>query len=84
MTLSRPPLEITLGDVVRATEPNFDIAECFNSTRNCCVITPTCGLKSIFQEAHMGFINAMDKHTLADAAAHDKPLKKPIRMAKDV
>jgi Rrf2 family nitric oxide-sensitive transcriptional repressor len=67
MMLSRPPSEIVLGDVVRNTEPNFDIAECFNQASNCCVITPSCGLKSIFREAYRGFIKAMDKYTLADA-----------------
>ena len=82
MMLSRPPAEIILGDVVRNTEPNFDIAECFNSADNCCVITPTCGLKSIFLEAQRGFIKAMDKYTLADAIARDKPLCKPICVAK--
>ena len=80
MVLSRPPSEITLGDVVRATEPNFDIAECFNAKNNCCVIVPTCGLKSIFKEAQRGFIKAMDKYTLADAVTRGKPLKKSIRM----
>lgn len=72
MTLSRPPQEIILGDVVRNTEPNFDIAECFNLSSNCCVITPSCGLKSIFREAHRGFIKALDKYTLADAVGRDR------------
>ncbi|TXT25891.1 MAG: hypothetical protein FD134_766 [Gallionellaceae bacterium] len=67
MMLSRPPSEIVLGDVVRNTEPNFDIAECFNQASNCCVITPSCGLKSIFREAYRGFIKVMDRYTLADA-----------------
>ena len=82
MVLSRPPSEIVLGDVVRNTEPNFDIAECFDSANNSCVITPTCGLKSIFREAQRGFIKAMDKYTLADAIARDKPLCKPVCLAK--
>ena len=78
MTLSRPPSKIILGDVIRNTEPNFDIAECFNTENNCCVITPSCGLKSIFREAQMCFIKAMDKYTLADAVARDSPMSKPI------
>ena len=82
MVLSRPPSKILLGDVVRITEPNFDIAECFNAANNCCVIAPSCGLKSIFREAQMGFIRAMDKYTLADAIARDKPLCKPVCLAK--
>ena len=80
MKLSRPPAKIILGDVIRNTEPNFDIAECFNSANNCCVITLGCGLKSIFREAQTGFIKAMDKYTLADAVTRDSPLSKPIRL----
>lgn len=71
MTLSRPPSKIILGDVIRNTEPNFDIAECFNATNDCCVITRNCGLKSIFWEAQVGFIKVMDKYTLADAVTRD-------------
>lgn len=78
MTLSRPPSKILLGDVVRTTEPNFDIAECFNAANNCCVIAPSCGLKAIFREAQMGFFKAMNKYTLADAVLYDMPLSKPI------
>ena len=81
MVLSRPPSNILLGDVVRNTEPNFDIAECFNTSNNCCVITPVCGLKSVFREAQMAFIKAMDKYTLADAVARDKQMKKTIQPA---
>lgn len=78
MRLSRPPTDIMLGDVIRNTEPNFDIAECFNTANNCCVITPTCGLRSIFREAQMGFIRAMDKYTLADAVTRDSPIRKSL------
>ncbi len=78
MVLSRPPAKIILGDVIRNTEPNFDIAECFNNVNNCCVITPNCGLKSIFREAQMGFITAMDKYTLADAMTRSNPMGQPL------
>ena len=78
MTLSRPPSKITLGDVVRNTEPNFDIAECFNMANNCCVSTPNCSLKSIFREAQMGFIKTMDKYTLADTVTRSSPMSKPL------
>lgn len=80
MKLSRPPSKIILGDVIRNTEPNFDIAECFNATDNCCVITPNCGLKSIFREAQIGFIKVMDKYTLADAVTRDRSMSKPVSL----
>lgn len=78
MVLSRPPAKIILGDVIRNTEPNFDIAECFNNANNCCVITPNCGLKSIFREAQMVFIKAMDKYTLADAVIRNSMSQSPM------
>ena len=78
MTLSRPPEKIILGDVIRNTEPNFDIAECFNATNDCCVITRNCGLKSIFREAQMGFIKVMDKYTLADAVTRDSLMSRAV------
>ena len=34
MCLARPAAEIGIADVVRKTEPNFDIAECFNKESN--------------------------------------------------
>ncbi len=79
MKLSRPPSKIILGDVIRNTESNFDIAECFNTASNCCVITPNCGLRSIFREAQMGFIKAMDKYTLADVVTRGGLLNNPVR-----
>lgn len=66
MVLSRAPSEINLGDVVRNTEPNFNIAECFDVANNCCTITASCGLKSIFHEAQAAFLKVMDNRTLAD------------------
>lgn len=69
MTLSRNPAEINLGDVARKTEPNFNIAECFDIQNNRCVIAPSCALKLIFWEARTAFLDTLDKYTLADAIA---------------
>jgi len=80
MVLSRPSTMINLGDVVRKTEPNFNIAECFNIGGNCCVITPTCDLKSIFSEAQTGFLQVLDKYTLADAVIRDRQSRKIISL----
>jgi Rrf2 family nitric oxide-sensitive transcriptional repressor len=76
MTLSRDPASINLGDVARQTEPNFNIAECFDKANNRCVITPTCALKNIFWDAKMAFLNVLDQYTLADAVAGAAPLGK--------
>lgn len=81
MTLSRPAAMINLGDVVRKTEPNFNIAECFDIANNRCVITPTCDLKAIFSEAQTAFLKVMDKYTLDDAVVRQKHIKNIIGLS---
>lgn len=73
MILARAPASINLGDVARQTEPNFNIAECFDKANNHCVITPTCALKFIFRDARTAFLSTLDKYTLADAIANAGP-----------
>lgn len=64
-TLGLPPEEIGLGDVLRLTEPDFEMVECFSPT-NACAITPFCRLPSIVTDALDAFMAVMDRHTLAD------------------
>jgi len=78
MMLARAPEKINMGDVVRNTEANFNIAECFNTNQNRCVITRGCGLKSIFREAQSSFLNTLDQYTLADVVAARKGVRPSI------
>ncbi len=64
--LARAPEEIVIGDVVRTTEPDFDLLECFNEAADQCVITKTCNLKSVLFTAKKNFLGELDKYTLAD------------------
>ncbi|MEQ1669043.1 MAG: Rrf2 family transcriptional regulator [Sulfuriferula sp.] len=70
MRLARPPEQINIGDVVRLTEPNFHIAECFNRDNNQCVLTSDCQLKSILHEANAAFLATLDRYTIADTIAN--------------
>ncbi|TCV84167.1 Rrf2 family transcriptional regulator [Sulfurirhabdus autotrophica] len=79
MHLARLPAEITIGEVVRQTEPDFDIAECFDKETNHCVITPVCALKSILGEARNSFLKELDRHTIADAISKKNVLTKNIK-----
>lgn len=65
LTLARPPRKIRLGDVVRTTEPDFALVECFG-TGNQCLITRSCRLRGILSEGLAAFNAVLDKHTLAD------------------
>jgi Rrf2 family transcriptional regulator, nitric oxide-sensitive transcriptional repressor len=67
MRLARPAAEISVGEVARHTEPNFDIAECFDREANQCSITPVCRLKKILLQARTAFLETLDSYTIADA-----------------
>lgn len=68
LKLARPAKEILVGDVVRSTEPDFDLLECFNPATDKCLISRSCGLKSVIFKAQAGFLDVLDKFTLADIA----------------
>jgi Rrf2 family transcriptional regulator, nitric oxide-sensitive transcriptional repressor len=65
LRLALRPNKINLGDVIRATEPDFALVECFQP-QNHCLITPRCRLKRVFNEALSAFLHVLDKQTLAD------------------
>lgn len=66
LRLARPPAEIGIGAVVRVTEDNFDVVECFDKGGNSCTVTPACQLKHVLHEAMSDFLKALDRYTLAD------------------
>jgi Rrf2 family nitric oxide-sensitive transcriptional repressor len=65
LTLGARPNKIRLGEVIRLTEPDFALVECF-ATGNECVITRSCRLRGILHEALDAFNTTLDRYTLAD------------------
>lgn len=63
--LKRNPEDINVGTLVRQTEQDFELAECFGS-QNACIITPACTLKNLLAEALQAFFRVLDQYTLAD------------------
>ncbi len=68
LRLARPAAEIRAGEVVRATEEDFVLAECFGRGGGACRIAPACALRHVLHEALDAFLAALDRHTLADLA----------------
>lgn len=66
--LARSSDEITIGEVVRKTEPNFNLVECFNEETNRCVITNACRLRGILHQGMEAFFNVLDQYTLAEGS----------------
>ncbi|WP_040225301.1 RrF2 family transcriptional regulator [Bhargavaea cecembensis] len=64
--LAVPPEEINIGAVVRQTEDDFNIVECFSSTANQCILSPICGLRGALNRALLAYLAVLDEYTLAD------------------
>jgi Rrf2 family nitric oxide-sensitive transcriptional repressor len=65
LVLAKPPHEIKVGDVIRTTEPDFVLVECFASGSECS-ITRCCQLRGILREGLDAFNGVLGKYTLAD------------------
>jgi len=65
LALGLRPEMIRIGDVIRLTEPDFAVVECF-ATGNQCVLTRSCKLSNMFGEAMASFQSILDRYTLAD------------------
>jgi len=76
LMLAKPPEKIRLGDVIRATEPDFALVECFD-TGNECIITGRCRLRGVLREALAAFLDVLDRHTLADLMLRPKDFGLP-------
>lgn len=73
--LAKKPEEIIIGEVVRQTEKDLALAECFGVSH--CRIVPACRLKGILHEALDALFLVLDSYTLADIL--DRPLNQLIK-----
>lgn len=64
--LGRAAADISLFDVVRVTEENFAMAECFENDATECPLVDSCGLNSALREALNAFFAVLMKHSIAD------------------
>ena len=63
--LGRPASEISLGEVLRLTETDFAMVECFQAD-NACPLTCDCGLIGVVREARSAFLAPFNARTLSD------------------
>jgi Rrf2 family nitric oxide-sensitive transcriptional repressor len=64
LRLAQPTERIVLGEVVRQTEEDLALVECFGE--GMCVITSACQLRNVLREALTAFLTVLDQYTLAD------------------
>lgn len=64
--LALPPEKINIGEIVRKTEEDFKLVECFGDGPSSCVISPVCGLKHVLNRALFAYLAVLNEYTLAD------------------
>ncbi|AKG73619.1 RrF2 family transcriptional regulator [Salinicoccus halodurans] len=71
--LNYKPEALNIGEVVRSTEDNFHMAECFNAENNQCVLTPVCSLRFVLNDALKAYLEVLDNYTLEDILPNGIP-----------
>lgn len=64
--LLRSPEKIGIGDVIRTTEPDFQLVECFPPANHLCALMPHCRIRSTLHEALGAYFAVLDRVSLAD------------------
>jgi Rrf2 family transcriptional regulator, nitric oxide-sensitive transcriptional repressor len=75
LRLLRAPTDIRVGDVVRSSETDFRLVECFDRSTNACSLTPSCRLKGVFHAALQAYFKELDAVTLADIVGPAPPAR---------
>jgi Rrf2 family nitric oxide-sensitive transcriptional repressor len=81
--LARPAAQIRIGQLVRETEENLTLVECFDPEHNTCPIASACQLAGVLDEALTAFFAVLDRKTLADALEPREPLVALLRRQGD-
>lgn len=85
LRLGKEPKDINIGALVRSTETDFFMAECFDRATDTCPLTPNCKLKHTLNDATQAFLNVLDQQTLADMLPADpaRSQSKPVKIMRN-
>ena len=64
LRLARAAAQMNISALVKRTEPDFHLVECFDKDRNKCRITQACKLKHALHDATRAFFRSLEHHTL--------------------
>ncbi len=79
--LAREPHEIVLGEVVRATEGNLTLVECFDPATSSCPLTAACRFQEALHRARAAFFLVLDGYTLADLVVMPERMRESLDVA---
>jgi Rrf2 family nitric oxide-sensitive transcriptional repressor len=64
LKLGREPVDINIGKLVRQTETDFYMAECFDRANKSCAYSSSCVLKGVLSTATDAYLEVLDRVTL--------------------
>ncbi|MDD9333840.1 MAG: iron-responsive transcriptional regulator RirA, partial [Bartonella sp.] len=64
--LAKPATEISVADVIKITEDNFSMAECFDNQSSNCPLIDFCGLNIVLKKALDSFFDVLSLTSIAD------------------
>ena len=80
LLLAKPASEIVVGEIVRMTEEDFKIVECFEPVTNHCVLETDCKLRGVLNEGLLSFLGVLDKYTIQDLITQKVVLRKSLKI----
>jgi Rrf2 family transcriptional regulator, nitric oxide-sensitive transcriptional repressor len=80
LRLGKEPEDINIGDVVRGTEPDFMMVECFSRDMNECILSPSCELQDVLRRATNAYLDVLSGVTLADLLRNSNSLRRLARI----
>jgi Rrf2 family nitric oxide-sensitive transcriptional repressor len=81
LRLARKPDRIGLGEIIRSTEDDLVLVECFNPASNTCAIIKACRLRGALSRALSAYLAVLDEYTLADLTARNPALERILMPA---
>mgnify|MGYP000023499753 CR=1 FL=1 len=81
--LAMAPEDIVIGEVVRHTEGDLMLVECFDPATNTCPLMEVCELSRTMKRARDAFLAVLDDTTLADVTANQRALSLRLNLLED-
>lgn len=78
--IAKPADTITLGEVIRAAEDKFVMAECFEDDTTTCPLLSSCAFNAALSEALGAFFNVLDSYTIEDLVSNKSRVQELLGM----
>ncbi len=80
LRLAMSPAEINIGWLVRQTEPDMNLVECFDHESDTCPISAECRLRKVLKDALRAFLAALDECTVQDLLGNAARQEKLVQL----